>query len=74
MKLPFILVYLLFAMSTNLCAQLSGDIVHVHDPCVVKHGEHYYLYSTGEGVPIRRSVDMKQWRVIGTFKPQPADS
>jgi arabinan endo-1,5-alpha-L-arabinosidase len=38
----------------------------VHDPCIIKQGDAYYVFSTGKGIPIRRSNDLRQWEQIGT--------
>lgn len=42
---------------------VSGAILNVHDPVMIKHGDYYYLFSTGGGVPVRRSTDMLDWRI-----------
>jgi len=46
-----------------------GDVRDVPDPAVLKDGNQYYIYATGEGIPIRRSRDLKTWRVIGRVFP-----
>lgn len=42
---------------------VKGAILDVHDPVMAKHGEYYYLFCTGGGVPVRRSKDMIDWRI-----------
>jgi len=42
-----------------------GDI-RVHDPMMIKQGRTYYVYSTGGGLQIRSSTDLKTWRYEGT--------
>jgi arabinan endo-1,5-alpha-L-arabinosidase len=37
----------------------------VHDPCIAKAKGYYYLYSTGAGIPIRRSSDLIHWQMLG---------
>ncbi len=37
----------------------------VHDPCLVRQGDTYYLFSTGHGIPIRRSRDLVRWELAG---------
>src|SRR5690625_108983 len=50
----------------------SGE-VYLHDPAVIEHNGAYYLFSTGRGVPIRRSEDLVHWAVIGrVFEELPA--
>jgi arabinan endo-1,5-alpha-L-arabinosidase len=52
---------------------VEGDITAVHDPAIVASGSTYYIYSTGEGLPIRRSTDLVHWRLIGAvFATKPA--
>jgi arabinan endo-1,5-alpha-L-arabinosidase len=45
--------------------ELSGDL-SVHDPCVIKAGDTYYLFATGGRrgrgiVPIHTSPDLREW-------------
>lgn len=44
---------------------LSGDITRVHDPVIIKHDDQYYMFSTGRGIPMRRSPDLVSWDYIG---------
>ncbi|MFN3648211.1 MAG: arabinan endo-1,5-alpha-L-arabinosidase [Armatimonadota bacterium] len=43
----------------------AGAIRHVHDPCLIKQGDAYYLFSTGHGIPIRKSKDLVRWELVG---------
>jgi len=52
--------------------EVSGAILTVHDPVMIKHGEYYYLYCTGGGVPVRRSTDMLTWRIPRGALPFPS--
>lgn len=46
--------------------EVSGDIQNVHDPsAVARDGNRYFLYTTGDGIPIRISDDMHNWRNAG---------
>lgn len=36
---------------------VEGDITAVHDPSIVASGSTFYIYATGEGLPIRMSTD-----------------
>jgi arabinan endo-1,5-alpha-L-arabinosidase len=38
---------------------------YVHDPCIIKQGDTYYVFSTGHGIPIRRSKDLIHWEAAG---------
>lgn len=42
-----------------------GDTRHVHDPAVARHDDQYVLFSTGRGIPIRRSEDLVRWTFTG---------
>ena len=44
---------------------VENAIRHVHDPCLIKQGDTYYLFSTGHGIPIRRSKDLVHWEAAG---------
>jgi arabinan endo-1,5-alpha-L-arabinosidase len=43
----------------------TGAIRHVHDPVLQRCGNAFYLFSTGNGIPIRRSTDLIHWDEIG---------
>jgi arabinan endo-1,5-alpha-L-arabinosidase len=47
--------------------------VDVHDPCMAKEGDTYYLYSTGPGITFYSSTDMKTWKLRGrVFQGEPS--
>lgn len=56
---------ILLLVSGPLRGQLVGDVFPVHDPSIIKAGEDYYVFSTGDGIPIRRSGDLVHWQLIG---------
>ncbi len=41
----------------------------VHDPVMIRAADAWYLFSTGPGVPIRRSRDLVHWEHIGRVFP-----
>lgn len=43
----------------------TGLVTNVHDPTMIKTGGMYYLVSTGPGIPIHCSKDMKVWDSCG---------
>jgi arabinan endo-1,5-alpha-L-arabinosidase len=43
----------------------TGLVTNVHDPTMIKAGGMYYLFSTGPGILIRCSKDMKVWDSCG---------
>ncbi len=52
---------------------LSGAIVDVHDPVIVRAGASFYLFSTGPGVMVRTATDLKNWTFVGSaLVPTPA--
>jgi len=55
----------LAALSSGTAFAQQGAIRHVHDPCVIKEGNVYYMFSTGHGITIRRSPDMFRWEGAG---------
>ena len=54
--------------ATSLNARLSGDIVPVHDPVIIREGKTYHVFSTGIGegdqrfVSHRTSTDLVTWQ------------
>ena len=65
----FILYRALTAEPPAVPEKLTGDITHVHDPALVKDGDTWYLFSTGWGIPIRRSSDLAHWDSVGSVFP-----
>lgn len=43
---------------------LKGDLA-VHDPCMIKQGDTYYIFSTGRGINIKTSRDRIHWKNAG---------
>ena len=47
--------------------EVSGDVVPVHDPSILRVGDTYYLFTTGQAadktglLPMRSSTDLKHW-------------
>jgi arabinan endo-1,5-alpha-L-arabinosidase len=46
--------------------RLDGDVTPVHDPAIAASHGWYYLYSTGPGLPMRRSKDLVHWQALGS--------
>jgi arabinan endo-1,5-alpha-L-arabinosidase len=69
---------LLVLLAVPCCAaqdtlELTGDIKIVHDPCIIRCGSRYYLFCTGDGIPIRVSSDLRRWEPAGkVFADLPA--
>ncbi|MDX1675190.1 MAG: arabinan endo-1,5-alpha-L-arabinosidase, partial [Longimicrobiales bacterium] len=47
----------------------TGSLRHVHDPEIVQGADAYYVFSTNDGVPIRRSTDLLRWEFLGRVFP-----
>src|SRR4030042_1191555 len=43
---------------------ISAAPPYVHDPFIAKQGASYYLYSTGQGISIKRSHDLIRWESL----------
>ena len=42
---------------------------NIHDPAIIREGESYYLFATGNGIPVRCSTDLKVWTLCSTVFP-----
>jgi arabinan endo-1,5-alpha-L-arabinosidase len=66
------------ARAAKAPAELYGNY-SVHDPTMIKAGDAYYVFSTGDerygqgNIQIRRSFDMETWSLVGAvFSQKPA--
>lgn len=50
---------------SKLILPVTGYVAQVHDPTMIKADGKFYLFSTGRGISIRCSPDMKEWRFCG---------
>jgi len=48
-----------------VCLAADEPMRHVHDPTIATHGGEYYVFSTGKGIPIRRSKNLLHWETAG---------
>jgi arabinan endo-1,5-alpha-L-arabinosidase len=44
---------------------MRGSVTYIHDPFIIKEGEFYYLFATGQGIPIQRSTNLVNWDYAG---------
>ena len=51
---------MMLAFAASTFAQ-TGDVTYVHDPCIIKSGDYYYIFSTGDLIEMRRSHDLNNW-------------
>ncbi|WP_240676161.1 arabinan endo-1,5-alpha-L-arabinosidase [Botryobacter ruber] len=56
------LLCLLFLAGIAVQAQETRQNIMVHDPVMTKQGDTYYLFSTGHGISVWSSKDMKNWK------------
>ncbi len=60
----------------SINARMSGDLVPVHDPCIIRQGDTYHLFSTGQlsdaqgMLPWRTSTDLVNWTYRAAALPQ----
>ncbi len=58
---------------------MSGDLTPVHDPAIIRAGDTYYLFSTGQAaaktglIPWRTSKDLVHWTYRGAVFPSLPD-
>lgn len=57
------------ALGTGEALAQTLGVPRVHDPCLIKQGETYYLFHTGRGVPIKTSRDLLTWDDAGRVFP-----
>lgn len=62
--------------------RLAGDITKVHDPCIIREGDTYYVFTTtlaprgspaGPQIPWRSSPDLLHWTLGGYVFPKVPD-
>src|SRR5664279_2880587 len=41
----------------------TGQIRPIHDPSIIKADDQYYVFCTGDGIPIHRSPDLVNWSI-----------
>jgi arabinan endo-1,5-alpha-L-arabinosidase len=42
---------------------LTGAFHQIHDPSIIKGDDAYYVFCTGNGIPVHRSVDLLTWEI-----------
>jgi arabinan endo-1,5-alpha-L-arabinosidase len=67
----FLALFLTAASIFGQVVPVTGDTEFVHDPAIIKDGNTWYLFSTGNGpdrkgeIPIRCSKDLHTWKNCG---------
>jgi arabinan endo-1,5-alpha-L-arabinosidase len=57
-------VVLPVALQAQQPPQRQPDPLRVHDPAIIKQGDTYYVFSTGNGISMRRSTDLVNWEPL----------
>ncbi|HEY1921424.1 MAG TPA: family 43 glycosylhydrolase, partial [Tepidisphaeraceae bacterium] len=71
-RVSLLAISVLLFVNSEVRAQI-GDVQSVHDPRIIAFDGSFYLFSTGIGIPIRRSKDLISWQRIGNvFHDPPA--
>jgi arabinan endo-1,5-alpha-L-arabinosidase len=52
----------LHAQDAPMALELTGAVRPVHDPVIIKADDAYYVFCTGDGIPIRKSTDLVTWQ------------
>ena len=47
--------------NNSMRLELTGAIQRVHDPSIIKDGDTYYVFCTGNGIPVRKSTESDRW-------------
>jgi arabinan endo-1,5-alpha-L-arabinosidase len=50
---------------------ISSDMARIHDPAIAKVSGTYYLFSTGRGIIVHMSKDLRIWTLAGRVFEQP---
>jgi arabinan endo-1,5-alpha-L-arabinosidase len=50
-------------------SSLSAAPAYVHDPSIIKAGGTYYMFSTGHGIAMKRSPDLRAWEFLPPVFP-----
>lgn len=61
MMKPIVMLILIFMGFSSIAQEYQADI-SVHDPVMIKQNSTYYLFSTGWGINVWSSADMKTWK------------
>jgi arabinan endo-1,5-alpha-L-arabinosidase len=65
-----VVLFCLFLLSPGM---LNAAAAYAHDPELIREGDFYYLFATGQGIPVQRSRDLSRWEYLKpVFAPAPA--
>lgn len=67
------LAILTAVLASPAFAEPENDLAPLHDPCIIRAADTYYVFCTGRGVAIRTSRDLIHWKRDGdVFETMPA--
>ncbi|MGY0036679.1 family 43 glycosylhydrolase [Pedobacter sp. NJ-S-72] len=58
----YLILFVVFLEGFCLSAQEYQSDISVHDPVMIRQNNRYYLFSTGWGINVWSSTDMKSWK------------
>ncbi|WP_370662055.1 arabinan endo-1,5-alpha-L-arabinosidase [Massilia oculi] len=70
MKAARAIAFVAMAAAAALTGAAYAAQVGVHDPVMTKEKDRYYLFSTGPGITVYSSHDMKTWKPEGRVFPE----
>jgi arabinan endo-1,5-alpha-L-arabinosidase len=47
----------------SMSLELTGAVRRIHDPAIIKEGDTYFVFCTGAGIPVRKSLDLVDWKL-----------
>ncbi len=67
-RVSLIVLTLVSILAGGVCAEevIDPGMRHVHDPTMIYSDGYYYVYSTGDTLPIRRSSNLYDWEYLGS--------
>src|SRR4030042_305787 len=72
-RILFFVTFLLASLTVPAAADyevLTGSYWS-HDPVMIRQGDTYYVFHTGQRSPIKKSTDMHYWQSAGYVWPTP---
>ena len=61
-RISLLSLIFVFGFVNSSCGQRVSTTPRVHDPVAIKQGDTYYMFSTGIGISMFSSKDMKTWK------------
>lgn len=55
--------------ATTMGARLSGDLAPTHDPVIIREGDTYHVFATGDRIAAKTSKDLLHWTDAGPVLP-----